>query len=1016
MARTVIPLHPDPASAGGDLPDGPSRRRLLQLMAASAALATGACTRRPEEHIYPYVTMPEAGIGGLPVYYASAHVRDGYAHGVLIGTREGRPIKIEGNPRHPASGGATDVFAQASVLELWDTDRSQVVQQRLPGLAPTDAGESTAPPLSVQSVSTWDAFAGAWRAAAATLRARQGAGLWMVAGPTTSPTLLAQLTALQQAFPQARSVRHALLSGLAGGQALLHRFDRARLVLALGTDPFSHGPAALAQAGAWARRRAADLAAGHSPCRLVAVETAPGLFGARADERLALAPAGIAALLQRVAVRLFPDLGPAPVDDAATAAFETALAGQLHAVGGDALLIAGHDLPPATHALVHTLHQRLGAWGRTVQAIPSPEWPDAGASADISTTATATTADLARALRAGAVTSLLLLDANPVYDLPHAEGGGPDSLATSIARVPFSAHLGLYRDETSRACTWHLPQSHVYEAWGDACAFDGTATLLQPAIAPLYDTRSAIELLALLLDDPVRDGHGLVRRHWHDHPRRAGTDFETFWATSLRDGVVAGSAAAPDGAPVAATRTSPPSPAGPALVAMSDVAAGPIGEAAVAPPPLVAVFLPDASVADGRFANNGWLQELPRPFSKLTWNNAATLGPRTAAGLGLRTGDVVRITAGGDGAAADTANQYNAQQRQAAAAACTAPELEAPVWVEPLHAEGVVSLPLGYGRRHAGRVGDGIGFDAHVLRPPGGAPLPVALQPTGRRHAFAVTQQRMEQEGREIARSVPLAAPRLEQPPPRDSLYEIRSYPEHAWAMSIDLDACIGCNACTIACQAENNIPVVGAEQVAAGREMHWIRVDRYDDVGSHQTVFQPVPCMHCEDAPCEVVCPVGATMHDSEGLNVQVYNRCVGTRFCSNNCPYKVRRFNFFAYADDQTETLKAQRNPEVTVRRRGVMEKCTYCLQRVTRARLMAEKEGRALADGDVRTACQAACPTQAIRFGDLNLAGSAVSQSRSSPRHYAMLEELGTRPRTTYLAKVVDRPATPPQEPKA
>lgn len=933
-----LTFHPQP-------PAGLSRRRALGVMAASLALANSACTRQPRERIYPWVDMPEARAGGLPIYYASAFVRDGHAFGVRIGTTEGRPIKIEGNPLHPSSLGATDVFAQASVLELWDPDRSASVMQRL------GAGEGTAP---LAAASSWAAFEAQWRLQAQRLQARGGEGLRILTGPVSSPTLRAQLAALLRQYPQARWHQHDPLhdaAARAGGvaafgqavQPVLH-FERARCVLALASDPFSEGPGAVRHAADWSRSRAANRDRGDAP-RLFAAEVTPGLFGARADRRIALPPAQVDALLQRVAAALAGGTAtPAPGE--AARAFETELVAALRRAGPDALLVPGACLSAASHALVHAIHQQLGAAGRTVDLLaPLSMAREAG---DLG--------ELVKAMQAGAVDSLLVLDANPVYDSAAASG-----FAAALAKVPFTVHCGLYRDETARACGWHLPLSHVYEQWSDALAHDGSATLVQPAIAPLYDSRSLHELAAFLAGDDLRDGHALVQRQWRAH---AGTDFDGFWRDSLRRGTVAGSAPAP--------------------LQLRAAAAAPTVSVATASA-LVAVFAADPSAHDGRFANNGWLQELPRSFTKLTWDNALLLGPATARKLALVTGDLVRASV---------------EDRA----------VEAPVWVLAAHAEDAVTLPLGYGRRHAGRVGSGVGFDAFALRPADAAVAPVQLRPLGRRHDFAVTQHAIDQEGRELARTI-APGQRIAEPDLRHaSLYPANPGNDdpagHAWGMAIDLDACIGCNACTIACQAENNIPVVGKEEVARGREMHWIRVDRYERPDTAASIFQPVPCMHCEKAPCEVVCPVGATVHDSEGLNVQVYNRCIGTRFCSNNCPYKVRRFNFLQYGDETTESLKGQRNPDVTVRQRGVMEKCTYCLQRVARARQHAQASGTPLADGDVVTACQSACPTRAIHFGDLHDPASAVVRAKQSPRHYALLGELNTQPRTTYLARVADQ----------
>ncbi len=961
-------------------PEGMTRRSALQLMAASLALASGACTRIPEHRLYPYVSMPEAGRGDRPAYYASAVVRDGYAEGVLVGTRDGRPIKIEGNPSHPSSLGSTSVFAQAAVLELWDPDRSQAVLEQLPaGVGTGLDGKASAR----AAPSTWAAFDEAWRQRATAFEARGGEGLAVLTGCFTSPTLGRQLQALMTRFPKARWHRHAPLApnaARAGARAAFGReldfvlhFDRARFVLGLDADPFSQVPGHIRHARDWAGQRAGagNVAGAGEPSRSFAVETTPGLFGARADERVAMAPAAIEALVDELAAGLAavagsPSIGSPPA--APVSPLSRRLIGHLSSAGKAALVVVGPALSARCHAQVAAIHHRLGAFGHSLDAIEPVDGVDGLAPRSLS--------DLVDAMDGGAVDSLFIVGGNPAYDAP-----GALEFGAALQRVPFSAHLALHEDETSRRVVWHLPASHEIESWGDARAHDGTATIVQPAILPLYDTRSPIELVALLAGGGRSDGHALVQEAWRQ--RRAPSQaeagegdaadarFAAWWRDTLSAGVVAGSAAAPASIAAASVITSPAPPRATAIVA---------------------VFVADASVGDGRYANNGWLQELPRPLTKLTWDNAVVLAPRTAARLGLATGDVARVTAGGR-------------------------HVEGPVWVLAEHAEDAATLPLGYGRSVVGRVGNGVGFDAYRLRGTSDAPLPVTIEPTGARHRFAVTQHRLDQMGRDLARTV-APGQSLPKAPAKASLYPPVAYPDHAWAMVIDLDACIGCNACTIACQAENNIPVVGAEQVAAGREMHWIRVDRYpaDEAGGG-SIFQPVPCMHCEDAPCEVVCPVGATVHDSEGLNVQVYNRCVGTRFCSNNCPYKVRRFNFLQYADETTETLKAMHNPDVTVRQVGVMEKCTYCLQRLSRARLHAEKAGAPIADGDVLTACQSACPTLAIHFGDLNDAASDVVRAKRSPRHYAMLDELNTRPRTTYLARVAgaaSNAAPPGKEP--
>ncbi|MGH8230722.1 MAG: molybdopterin oxidoreductase, partial [Steroidobacteraceae bacterium] len=603
----------------------------------------------------------------------------------------------------------------------------------------------------------------------------------------------------------------------------------------------------------------------------------------------------------------------------------------------------------------HALNSTLGNVGMTLDYSDALEQLDAVDGGLV---------ELVAAMRAGSVDTLLVLGANPVYDAP-----ADLEFRDALQRVPHSLHLGLYQDETGTVSEWHAPQAHALECWSDARAFDGTASLAQPLIAPLYDGRSAHQILATLLNQDIGDGRGLLRRQW----QRELPD-DVAWDAALQAGVIAGSR----------------SPA-------RQVSLQPGWLSAVEPhsasndDTLELLFLPDPTICDGRWANNGWLQELPKPLTQLTWDNAAGISPALAARHGLNNGDEVEL---------------RLRERT----------LKLPVWLLPGQSSRAVTLHLGYGRTAAGSVGNGRGWNAYALRlsdarwcAPG-----VTLRKTGQRHELAGTQQHFQLQGRDLVRVGTLsdfsanprfatAADRYQGAPP--TLYPPVAAGEYAWGMSIDLNACIGCKACTIACQAENNIPVVGKEQVLRGREMHWIRVDLYQEgpADNPRSYPQPVPCMMCEHAPCELVCPVEASVHDSEGLNVQVYNRCVGTRFCSNNCPYKVRRFNFLQYVDESVEPLKAQRNPEVTVRERGVMEKCTYCIQRIERAHIDADRADRRIRDGEVQTACQAACPTRAIRFGDMADANTEIAQVKGSPRSYLLLSELNTRPRTSYQARV-------------
>ena len=643
----------------------------------------------------------------------------------------------------------------------------------------------------------------------------------------------------------------------------------------------------------------------------------------------------------------------------------SALARDLEAHAGTSLVVAGDNQPPVVHALVHAINETLQNNGQTViytdPVVANPANQNDSLRA------------LVDAMQAGEVETLLVLGGNPVYNAPVDL-----DFATALVQVNFRAHMGPYANETAALCHWQLPASHYLEAWGDVRAYDGTVTIQQPLIEPLYESKSLHELLEMLLGESERANYEIVRAYWEQQQvgGNVGDDFDAFWQTALHDGVVAETAFSPRAM----------------QIVLDTLPATEVTNGESAAGALEINFRPDPSVWDGRFANNGWLQELPRPLTKLTWENAALMNPLTAEGLGLAQGDQVELAYAGE-------------------------IVQAPLWLMPGHSLDAVTLHLGYGRTHAGRVGNGAGVNAYALRR---ATMPwfdrgLTVRKVGDGHRFASTQQHHSMEGRNLVR-VGTVAQFAEDP---DFVHamdphgeEISLYPEFAydgesWGMTIDLNACNGCNACVIACQAENNIPIVGKEEVANGREMQWIRIDQYfqGDLVNPATYHQPVTCMHCENAPCEVVCPVAATLHDHEGLNTMVYNRCIGTRYCSNNCPYKVRRFNFLAYSelDAEAESVKLQRNPNVTVRARGVMEKCTYCVQRISAARITAKLEGRAIAEGEVVTACQAACPTQAITFGNINDPAGQVAQRKASPLNYGMLTELNTHPRTTYLAKL-------------
>jgi Fe-S-cluster-containing dehydrogenase component len=913
-----------------------TRRRFLELLGASLALAGAASCAAPRTQIVPYVRPPEEAVPGKSLYFASVHVVDGFAQGVLVQTNLGRPTKIEGNPLHPDSLGATDAFGQASVLTLYDPNRSPTV-------------------LHNGNISTWTEFLNDLRSRLPTLASSGGDGLRFLSESVTSPTLSAQFRQLQQRFPNARwhrwqpVSRDNALGGamLAFGQPVEPRyhFDAADVVLSLDADPFAWSPGRLRYMHDFAVRRRPE----RGPLsRVYAVESTPTWLGSAADHRLPLASRAIEPLAFALASALDAETGAAAVPPPTSVPDQwfDAVVADLRSRGQAALVIPGAFQPPSVHALAHSINAALGSVGITI---------------DYSDPVETDPVDHVQSLRqlvddmaTGRVSTLIVLESNPAYTAP-----ADVSFAAAMRNVATRIHLGLFEDETAALCDWHIPALHALETWTDARAFDGTASIGQPTIVPLYDAHSPHEMLAALSDQPTAPAHDIVKNYWQS--QYTGADFESFWTTSLRDGVVAGSALPQKNVQVRAGWAAGTTPAA------SDTRA------------IELVFRPDPSLYDGRFAANAWLLELPRPLTTLTWDNVAMLSPSTAARLGISNEDVVELRYAGR-------------------------SVRAPVWVMPGQADDSVSVTLGYARQRGAGPGQGVGFNAYAVRT-GDAPwigADVEIVRTGQTYKLASTQHNYQMQRRDLVIDASEVNAAVQQPV--ESLYPAYQYPQNRWGMVIDLNSCVGCNACVVACQAENNIPVVGKDQVSRGRDMLWLRVDNYFEGPEENPRIsrQIVPCMQCENAPCELVCPVEATAHSTEGLNDMTYNRCVGTRYCSNNCPYKVRHFNFYQYSDYDTPTLKLLRNPDVTVRTRGVMEKCTYCVQRITGARIQAEKENRSIRDGEVVTACQAACPTGSIIFGNLNDPASQVAAQRGLARNYTLLAELNTRPRTTYLAK--------------
>ena len=960
-----------------ELPAGISRREMITLLGASLSIAGLTACRRPVEQIVPYVNAPEDVVPGVPRYFATTMPFGRSAYGVIVEAHEGRPTKIEGNPSHPSTLGASSSRIQASVLGLYDPDRSHAIRLK---------GETK----------SWSDFVTAWGELSKAHAADGGAGLAVLSESFSSPTLARLATEFRTRYPKATWATYEAVSDenrLAGLRAAtgrdvdqMLRMDQASVILALDADPLLTDPEMIRHTRGFAARRRAG-ASGGEMNRLYAVEGVFSLTGAMADHRLRLESRQIAAFLAALAARLGAGPAGAGVPPGVDTHWIDALAKDLQANRGRGLIVAGDRQPAAVHAAVCALNTSLGNTGKTVSYYETR---------DAALPSIGSLASLVGAMNGGTVQTLIVLGGNPVFDAP-----ADLDFASAMAKVPHSIVLGHSVDETSSKAEWHIPRAHYLESWGDARAVGGTLSVVQPLILPLFGGRTTVEMLGLIVGDKERPGYDIVRDTWR--PILGEADFDKKWNRVLHDGLHAGSEL---------TEVVP---------SLKADAVAALTAAPAAANDLEIVFVPSVSLHDGRFANDGWLQELPDPLTKLTWDNPALVSPKTAESLDLEDEDVVRV-------------EYSGRS------------LELPVCLVPGMTDGVVALTLGFGRSQAGRVGSGVGFDTYRVRisKASGFDSGAKLTKLGRRYPLSATQEHGSMEGRPLVRESSLAALRsksesadkqaagakpgesahAEAPaqapkpgggglgvfaehPQHFSLWDPHSYDRgHQWGMTIDLNSCIGCNACMTACQSENNIPVVGKDQVARGREMHWIRVDRYfsgDPSGNPEVVFQPIPCMHCEDAPCEQVCPVAATVHDGEGLNVMVYNRCIGTRYCSNNCPYKVRRFNFFNFTKDKPESLKLAMNPDVTVRARGVMEKCTYCTQRINRVKIDARLAGREVRDGDVKTACQQACPASAIEFGDLRDPKSRIVQAKADPRNYSLLEELNTKPRTTYLTKL-------------
>ena len=944
--------------------DPVSRRGFMKLMGASMALAgLAGCAKQPDEPIYPYIKQPEDLVLGKPMFFATASPWPAGAVPTLVKADQFRPIKIDGNPEHAYNQGSSDVYTQGLLMDLYDPDRSKHVTFR---------GENR----------EWTEFVRTLKDAA--VQSNGGTGIYFLSTTITSPTLARQWKAVQQAYPQAKLIQYdPAIAGtaLTSGPIPLFDLSGADVIVSLDADFLS--TAAYPGHHKLMREYAARRKDPSKLNRLYAIESAPTTTGMKAEHRLGLraseVPAFAAALAAAVGA---PGVqAPSYAWTGEQQKFLQALAKDLRAANGKSAVIPGLYQDASVAALALAINNALGNVGKTVQISSQPLNP-------LPSDQIADLKNLVADLNAGKADWLVILNANPVYSTP-----GELGFLSAFNKAKTVAHLGTHQDETGQIAHWHIPAAHPLEYWSDARSYEGTVSIVQPLIDPLYGGHTSHEVFQALLNDPLVSNYEAVRETCR--PLIKG-DFETGWRKALHAGWIDGTKFDTTAKSAAAAQINVPAPA------PKDA--------------FEVIFRPDPNIYDGRFSNVGWLQELPKPVTSLSWDNAAIMAGSTITKHGLQEFDIIELTVGNN-------------------------KVKAPVVLGVGHPEESVTVYLGYGREAAGRVGSGYGFNAYLVRP-ASAPFHAtgSFKKVDGTWDIAVTKSHYQdhrgpaytEHGNEnrSMEAVEALGPRgivryatldeYKQNPGfanegeghetthmGTSLFPNWTYPENAWGMSIDMNSCTGCNACIIGCYAENNIAVVGKQQVRIGRNMQWLRIDTYyeGDLAAPRAHFQPMACQHCENAPCEQVCPVGATVHTPEGLNMMVYNRCVGTRYCSNNCPYKVRRFNFLLFSDYETESLKLMRNPDVSVRSRGVMEKCSYCVQRITAARIAADKENRPIKDGDIQTACQQACPAQAITFGNINDKTSRVAALRKDERTYQVLADINTRPRTTYVAAVVN-----------